>query len=79
MSNLVLAIGNGCLVGIMAYVSVSYGLSAVSTKGVVFGISFLCGLILVVLKNRVPKCSRLSNYIMTISMITAMAAACIIF
>ena len=38
---LVLSIGAGCLAGVMAYVSVSYGFSAMSTKGVVFCISCL--------------------------------------
>lgn len=76
---LVLAVGSGCLTGIMAYVSVSYGLSAVSTKGVVFGISFLVGAILVYIQNKVPKAKNLSDYLMTISMLAAMAAACVIF
>ena len=40
---LVLSIGSGCLAGVMAYVSVSYGFSAMSTKGVVSVISFAVG------------------------------------
>lgn len=76
---LVLALGSGCLVGIMAYVSVSYGFSAMSTKGVVFCISFAVGAILVYLQKKLPKAKGLSDYIMTISMLAAMAAACVIF
>ena len=76
---LVLAIGSGCLAGIMGYVSVAYGLSAPSTKGVVFGISFLIGGIMSLLIKKVPKASRMSDYIMTLSMIGAMAAACFLF
>lgn len=77
--NLVLALGSGCLAGIMAYVSVSYGFSAITTKGVVFGISFAVGALLVVLKNKIPACKGISDFIMTISMVAAMAAACLLF
>jgi len=76
---LVLALGSGCLVGIMAYVSVSYGFSAMSTKGVVFCISFAVGAFLVYLQKTLPKAKWLSDYIMTFSMLAAMAAACVIF
>ena len=76
---LVLSIGAGCLAGVMAYVSVSYGFSAMSTKGVVFCISFAVGALLVWIHNKRPKAKWLSDYLMTISMLVAMAAACIIF
>ncbi len=76
---LVLSIGAGCLAGVMAYVSVSYGFSAMSTKGVVFGISFAVGALLVILHNKMPKAKWMSDYLMTISMLVAMAAACLIF
>lgn len=76
---LVLSIGSGCLAGVMAYVSVSYGFSAMSTKGVVFCISFAVGAILVYIHNKRPKSKWLSDYLMTISMVAAMAAACFIF
>ena len=49
---LVLSIGAGCLAGVMAYVSVSYGFSAMSTKGVVFCISFAVGALLVWIHNK---------------------------
>ena len=76
---LVLAVGSGCLVGVMAYVSVSYGFSAMSTKGVVFCISFAVGALLMLVSNKVEKAKWLTDYIMTISMLAAMAAACVIF
>lgn len=76
---LVLTIGSGCLAGVMAYVSVSYGFSAMSTKGVVFCISFAVGAILVILHNKMPKAKWMTDYLMTISMLVAMAAACFIF
>lgn len=75
----VLAIGGGCLAGVMAYISVMYGFSAMSTNGVVFLISFFVGAILVYIYNKVPKAKWLSDYLMAISMIVAMAAACFIF
>lgn len=76
---LVLTIGSGCLAGVMAYVSVSYGFSAMSTKGVVFCISFAVGAILVILHNKMPKAKWMTDYLMTISMLIAMTAACFIF
>lgn len=76
---LVLSIGAGCLAGVMAYVSVSYGFSAMSTKGVVFLVSFAVGALLVFLHHKLPKAKWLSDYLMTISMLVAMAVACLIF
>lgn len=76
---LVLTIGAGCLAGIMGYVSVAYGFSAMSTNGVVFIISFLVGARIVTLYNKRPKLKWLKDYVMTFSMIVAMIAACFIF
>jgi hypothetical protein len=76
---LVLSLGTGCLVGIMAFVSVAYGLSAMSTKGVVFLISFAVGALIVFVYNKMPKAKWLSDFCMAISMIVAMVAACLIF
>ncbi len=75
----VYALGGGALAGIMSFVTVAYGLSAVSTKGVVFGISFLSGALLVALQKKYPMKKWISEYLMTISMVAAMAAACCIF
>ncbi len=76
---LVLAIGGGCLAGVMAYVSVAYGFGQMSTQGVVFLISFTVGAILVILHKKFPKLKWLADYIMAISMLAGMAAACVIF
>lgn len=59
--------------------TVSYGFSAMSTKGVVFCISFAVGAFLMLVANKVEKAKWLTDYIMTISMLAAMAAACVIF
>ena len=76
---LVLAIGSGCLSGVMAYVSVAYGFSAMSTTGVVFLISFAVGALLVLLYNKREKLKWLGDYVMAISMLVGMVAACLIF
>ena len=76
---LVLAIGSGCLSGVMAYVSVAYGFSAMSTNGVVFLISFAVGALLVLLYNKREKLKWLGDYVMAISMLVGMVAACLIF
>lgn len=75
----VYALGGGALAGIMSFVTIAYGLSAISTKGTVFGISFLCGTLLVLLQRKIPAKKWISEYLMTISMVVAMAAACVIF
>ena len=50
-----------------------------STKGVVFCISFAVGAFLMLVANKVEKAKWLTDYIMTISMLAAIAAACDIF
>ena len=76
---LVTAIGTGCMIGVMAYVSVAQGWSAINTKGIVFTVSFLVGAVLVWIKNKNPKMKWLGDFTMAISMIAAMVAACVIF
>ena len=76
---LVLALGSGCMAGVMAYVSVVYGLSKLQTNGVVFGISFLCGAILVHVLRKRPHAKWISDYLMAISMLVSMVTACFIF
>ena len=63
----------------MAFVTVAFGLSAISTNGVVFGASFAFGALLVLLQRKCPESKWIGEYLMTISMLVAMAAACIIF
>lgn len=76
---LVMAIGTGCLIGIMAYASVVNGWGAMSTKGIVFSVSFICGAVLKLIQARVKGARWLSDYLMAISMLVAMVAACVIF
>lgn len=76
---LVGAIGSGCLVGIMAFVSVAYGLGDLNTKGKVFLISFAVGALVVFIYHKWPEQKWLSDYCMAVSMVIAMAAACFIF
>lgn len=76
---LVFAIGGGCLSGVMAYVSVAYGLGAMSTKGIIFIVSFVVGAALIVIQNKFKNTKWISDYLMAISMLVAMAAACFIF
>ena len=73
------AIGAGALGGIMAFVTVSFGLSDISGKGIVFCISFLTGAFLVFIRGKFKNAKWLGEFLMTISMIAAMAAACFIF
>lgn len=75
----VYALGGGALAGIMSYVTVAYGLSSMNTKGVVFGISFICGSFLVLIQRKFPAKKWIGEYLMAICMITAMASACLIF
>lgn len=73
------ALGGGALAGTMAFVTVAFGLSAISTKGVVFGLSFLCGALLVAFQKKFPTIKWINEYLMTISMLAAMIGACLIF
>lgn len=77
--DVITTIGAGFLAGIMAFVSVVYGLSAIDTKGVIFGISFICGGIIVFIYKKYPNLKWMSDYLMAISMIIAMGFACLIF
>jgi len=76
---MVISLGSGCLAGVMAYVSVAYGFGAISTKGVVFGISFICGGLLVIMQHKLPNMRWMSDYLMAISMLISMFLACVIF
>ena len=50
-----------------------------STNGVVFLISFAVGALLVLLYNKREKLKWLGDYVMAISMLVGMVAACLIF
>lgn len=78
-SRLATIIGAGCLTGVMAYSGTSFGLSAIPTKGLVFGISFLAGVVMTVLAKKLPKQKWMSEALMAVSMIVGMVFACILF
>ena len=76
---LVLAVGAGCMAGIMAYASTINGFSAMSTKGIVFLFSFACSVGFMILHKKIPKLKWLKEFNMALSMIFGMILACIIF
>lgn len=76
---LVLAVGAGCMAGIMAYASTVYGFSDISGRGIVFLASFGFCVLLTVLAKKVPKLSKIKDFTMAFSMIFGMIVACIIF
>ncbi len=75
---LVLALGGGCLSGVMAYSTVAYGAGAMTTKGVVFFPSFFLGALLMYLGKKFPRQSWLSDSLMAICMIFGMIVACLV-
>lgn len=75
---LVTVIGTGCLMGVMAYASVSFGLGSIRDNGVVFITSFTAGAILVALSRKFPKQKWINDFLMAICMIIGMVAACIL-
>ena len=74
---LVLAIGAGCMAGVMAYVSTSYGFSGKS-KGIVFMSSFILSTIIMQVQKRFPGQRWLGDFNMAISMVFAMIVACVV-
>lgn len=76
---LVIVIGVGCLMGVMGYATVNFGLGAISTKGVIFISSFLLGAVLVWVSKKKPELTWLAEYTMPICLIFGMAVACFIF
>ena len=75
--NLVLAIGGGCLCGVMGYSVVNFGLSSMSDKGIVFGTSFILGAIMTLIPKLTGKCKWMNEWLMAICMIAGMIAAVI--
>ena len=76
---LVIIIGVGCLMGVMGYATVNFGLGDISTKGVIFLASFILGAILVWISNRKPNLTWLAEFTMPICLVFGMAVACVIF
>lgn len=75
---LVMIIGTGCLMGVMAYATVSFGLGSIKDNGVVFISSFVVGAILVALGKKLPKQKWINDFLMAICMIIGMVVACIV-
>lgn len=76
---LVLAVGAGCMAGIMAYASTIYGFSDISGRGVVFLASFGLSLAITLLVKKMPKFSMLGDFTMAVSMVFGMIVACLVF
>lgn len=74
---LVLTIGTGCMCGVLAYSAVNFGLSAMSTKGIVFLSSFALGAVLTML-NKKWKLTWMNDFLMAICMLFGMVLACLI-
>jgi hypothetical protein len=73
----VLAVGAGCMAGVMAYISTSYGFSGIS-KGIVFMASFMLSAIIMQIQKRWPSQRWLGDFNMAISMVFAMIVACVV-
>ena len=77
---LVLCIGAGCLAGVMAYSTVSWGLSDVGTNGVIFFASFVLSVVISFIhKKLLPRQTWIGDFQMAICMIFGMTLACIMF
>lgn len=76
---LVLTIGTGCLMGIMAYAAISFGLVDIPGKFKVWFSSFLLGTILVYLSKKFPKHKWINDFLMAVCMIVGMIVACLLF
>ncbi len=75
---LILTIGTGCLMGIMAYATVAFGLGSISDKGIVFGSSFILGAVMVALSRKFPEKKWINDFLMAVCMIFGMVVACVV-
>jgi len=73
-----LILGTGCMMGVMAYTSISFGLGDLSGKFKIWFPAFLLGVCLVFLAKKFPKQKWLNDFHMTICMLAGMALACFI-
>ncbi len=77
---LVLCLGAGCLAGVMAYSTVAWGFSDVSTNGVIFAGSFLLSVVISFVHKRfLSKQAWIADFQMAICMIFGMVLACMMF
>lgn len=77
--SLVLAIGNGCLAGVMAYATVAFGAGEMNTKGIIFFSSYILGALLVFTARKLPRQKWINDFLMAICMLFGMAIACFVF
>ncbi len=75
---LVICLGTGCLCGLMGYATMSFGISAMSTKGIVFLSSFALGAVLTVIMKKIPKAKWINNWLMAVCMLFGMLIACLV-
>lgn len=76
---LVLAVGAGCMAGVLAYTSTRHGFSAMATKGVVFCSSFAFSVLFMLFVRKFPKQKWLGDFNMALSMIFGMVIASVAF
>ena len=74
---LVLAVGAGCMAGVLAFTSTRHGFSAMPTKGVVFCSSFAFSVLFMIFSKKFPKRKWLADFNMALSMIVGMIVACV--
>lgn len=75
---LVLAIGAGCLSGVMGHAVVYFGASSMKDKGVVFFSAFALGAILTLISRKNPKMKWMNDWLMAICMIFGMIVAVLV-
>ena len=78
-ARLPITVGTGCLLGIMGYATVNFGIGAISTKGVIFAVSFVVGAVMVYFGNKMPAKKWLKDSLMAVAMLAGMVIACMIF
>lgn len=76
---LVLTIGFGCLAGVMAYSTIAWGFTSMSTNGIIFFSSFGLSAILSFVQKKMPKQKWIGDFQMAICMLFGMVLACILF
>ncbi len=75
---LILVLGTGCLIGVMGYFTVNFGLGSIKDNGIVFMSSFITGAIMLFLGNKYPKKTWIRDFLMSASLIVGMVVACIV-
>jgi hypothetical protein len=74
--SLVLAVGTGCMAGVMGYASTSYGFKG-KAELTVFGASFIASTLIMLIQKKMPGQKWLGDFNMALSMIFGMIIACV--